>query len=126
PNDAPARLIRAIARILQLNDNIRVIPSSKVLLKHLAKSATGLHRIVLKWPSVAARLAGSVTLSPIVGAMLKDTIAVSVLECGQKSNVIPGQARAVLSIRFLPGTDPEALTCKIRRAVDDSRISLKR
>jgi acetylornithine deacetylase/succinyl-diaminopimelate desuccinylase-like protein len=127
PNDAPARLIRALARILEINDNVRVIPSSKVLLKHLANSATGAHRILLRWPSLAARLAPRhLTSSSIVGAMLKDTIAVTVLESGQKSNVVPGLARAVLSIRFLPGTDPETLTAKIRRAADGLGINIRR
>lgn len=127
PNDAPARLIAALARVLRMNGNIRITPPSKVLLRHLSKSASGLHRVLLKWPELAARLAPRhLSSSSIVGAMLKDTIAVTALESGQKSNVVPGQARAVLSIRFLPGTDAEALTDKIRKAVDDSRISIKR
>jgi len=126
-NDAPARLIRALGRILRMNDGVRVTPPSKVLLRHLSASATGLHRIILKWPELAFRVAGRhIPLSPIVGAMLKDTIAVTMLEGGLKSNVVPNQARAVLSIRFLPGTDPDALTAKIRRAADDSRIEIRR
>lgn len=127
PNDAPARLICALARVLRMNGKIRITPPSKVLLRHLARSARGLHRILLQWPELTARLAiRKLSSSSIVGAMLTDTIAVTALESGQKSNIVPGQARAVLSIRFLPGTDAEALTDKIRKAVDDPRISIKR
>ena len=126
-NDAPARLIGALSRILQINDKIRLTPLSKILIKQLANGARGLHRVLSKSPGLGMRIVSKhLCASPIVSAMLKDTIAVTALESGQKSNVVPGAARAVLSIRFLPGTDAEALTEIIRRAANDSGLQIKR
>jgi acetylornithine deacetylase/succinyl-diaminopimelate desuccinylase-like protein len=127
PNDAPARLINGLARVLTMRNDIRLTPAPRALLKHLANGATGLHRLLLKFPEMAVRLAPRrISASSIVGAMLKDTIALTILESGHKSNVIPGQARAILSIRFLPGTNVEGLIDKIRRALDDPEVRIKR
>jgi acetylornithine deacetylase/succinyl-diaminopimelate desuccinylase-like protein len=51
-----------------------------------------------------ARLGG---LARIVGATLRNTANPTMLDAGYKSNVIPGEATAVVDGRFLPGQDEE-------------------
>jgi carboxypeptidase PM20D1 len=58
--------------------------------------------------------------------MLRDTVAVTILEAGCKSNVLPNSARAVLSIRLLPGSDPDVYTSEIESLVANPAVSIKR
>jgi acetylornithine deacetylase/succinyl-diaminopimelate desuccinylase-like protein len=47
-------------------------------------------------------------------AMLRDTVAPTILRAGNKVNVIPGRAMAELDVRTLPGTDQVALLEHLR------------
>ncbi len=57
---------------------------------------------------------------PIINAMLRDTIATTILEAGDKANVSPDTATATLNARLLPDTDPDLFVDEVRRAVGDS------
>ncbi|MBU6430238.1 MAG: peptidase dimerization domain-containing protein, partial [Cyanobacteria bacterium REEB65] len=53
----------------------------------------------------------------IFGALLHDTACPTGLAAGQKENVIPSEAEAILDCRILPGSSLETLTGEIRAAV---------
>ena len=50
---------------------------------------------------------------PVWNAMLRDTIAPTMLQAGIRQNVVPSEARAVLNIRLLPGNMVDPLLAKI-------------
>ncbi|SDQ58269.1 M20/M25/M40 family metallo-hydrolase [Microbacterium sp. cf332] len=54
----------------------------------------------------------------IVGASLRNTVTPTVLRGGEKVNVIPAEASALLDIRLLPGQD-DALRSELRELVGD-------
>jgi acetylornithine deacetylase/succinyl-diaminopimelate desuccinylase-like protein len=126
-DNATAALVRALDRVLAMRRPIRITPLADHLVRGLAPAAGGLHSLLMRHPRLMLRLAaGPLTRSAILSSMLQDKLAVTVLAAGQKHNVVPSQARAVLSIRFLPETDPEELTAQVRRAVDDPEIEIRR
>ncbi|HWN43551.1 MAG TPA: M20/M25/M40 family metallo-hydrolase [Thermoanaerobaculia bacterium] len=126
-DNAPARLVRALERVLAMERRLRITPLASQLLRQLAPAAGGLHRLLMRNPRWMARLApGPLSRSAILSSMLQDKLAVTVLAAGQKHNVVPSQARAVLSIRLLPETDPVDLTARIERAVADPAIEIRR
>ena len=51
--------------------------------------------------------------------MLRDTIATTVLEAGDKANVSPETATATLNARLLPDTDPDLFVDEVRNVVGD-------
>lgn len=57
-------------------------------------------------------------------ALLRDTISITQVQAGYKSNVIPGSASATIDCRLLPDTDPDAYLKKLRAiaASHDVRI----
>ena len=63
--------------------------------------------------------------SPLWNAMLRDTIAPTVLAAGVANNVIPGEARANLNIRLLPGDTVNVLLGDLNKLVNDSQVRLE-
>jgi acetylornithine deacetylase/succinyl-diaminopimelate desuccinylase-like protein len=126
-DSAPARLVRALDRIMRQRSGARVTDATAVLCERLSDAATGLHRFILRRPKLVERIgAHGLHLNPIVAAMLTETVALTVLESGYKNNVVPGHARAVLDIRVLPGTDPDTLEQRISQAAADPGIKIRR
>lgn len=60
--------------------------------------------------------------SPVWSAMLRNSIAPTILRGGFRSNVVPAEARATLNIRLLPGESIEALVAELRKLVNDPQI----
>jgi len=61
---------------------------------------------------------------PKVNAILRTTVAPTVMEGGFRINVIPGDARARLDIRALPDEDMDALAAQMRKIIDNPRVEL--
>ncbi|GAC1354623.1 MAG: M20 family peptidase [Variovorax sp.] len=94
---------------------------ARELFETLAPEMTGLQRVALSnlWlfgPLVEARLARV----PSTNAMLRTTTALTVVNAGNKFNVIPGQAEAILDFRILPGDTRESVLRHVRSTVGDS------
>jgi acetylornithine deacetylase/succinyl-diaminopimelate desuccinylase-like protein len=63
--------------------------------------------------------------SPLWNAMLRDTIAPTVLTAGVANNVIPAEARANLNVRLLPGNTIDAVVNELNRLVNDPQVRLE-
>lgn len=125
--DAPARLVRAVARVLAAPALVRVTPATEQLCRTLAELGHGLHAAVLRRPRLIERLgARALPKDPLVRSMFTETCAVTILSAGYKANVVPGKASAVLSMRLLPGTDAAGATERIRRLVADDGVRITR
>jgi carboxypeptidase PM20D1 len=57
-------------------------------------------------------------------AMLRTTTAMTVLNAGNKENVLPGRAEAIVNFRILPGDTVESVTAHVKRVVADERIEI--
>jgi acetylornithine deacetylase/succinyl-diaminopimelate desuccinylase-like protein len=60
--------------------------------------------------------------NPQWGAMMRDTIAPTMLSAGVRPNVIPGEARAMLNIRLLPGDTIDVLLGALTKLVNDQQV----
>ncbi|MGH9742217.1 MAG: M20/M25/M40 family metallo-hydrolase [Candidatus Acidiferrum sp.] len=60
--------------------------------------------------------------NPLWNAMLRDTVAPTMLSAGVRANVIPSEARANLNIRLLPGDILDALLADLTKLVNDPQI----
>jgi carboxypeptidase PM20D1 len=61
---------------------------------------------------------------PVTNAMLRNTIAPTILQSGYKYNVLPEKASAGLNCRLLPGQSVDELLAHIRMVIHDPRISI--
>lgn len=60
--------------------------------------------------------------NPEWNAMLRDTVAPTMLQAGVRANVVPSEARAVVNIRLLPGNLLAPLLGKLRDLVNDPQV----
>ena len=63
--------------------------------------------------------------NPQWGSMLRDSIAPTMLTAGVRPNVIPGEARAILNIRLLPGDTINVLLGELGKLVNDPQVRLE-
>lgn len=72
-------------------------------------------------PLVARGLTGD----PSSAALVRTTTALTMVQAGQKDNVLPGRARAVVNFRLLPGDTVVGTIARVRSIVDDPRVELR-
>lgn len=58
-------------------------------------------------------------------ALMRTTTALTVLQAGNKENVLPGQADAVVNFRILPGDSVASVTEHVKRVIADDRIEVQ-
>lgn len=62
--------------------------------------------------------------SPGGNALIRTTIAPTILQAGVKDNVIPSSATATINFRLLPGTSIDAVFRHVKEAIADDRVKL--
>ncbi len=60
--------------------------------------------------------------NPMWNSMMRDSIAPTMLTAGVRANVIPGEARANLNIRLLPGDTIDVLLAELTKLVNDPQV----
>ncbi len=63
--------------------------------------------------------------NPLWNAMVRDTIAPTVLTAGLANNVIPAEARANLNVRLLPGNSINSVLNDLNKLVNDPEVKLE-
>ena len=63
--------------------------------------------------------------SPLWNAMLRDTVAPTMLTAGVANNVVPAEARANLNVRLLPGDSINTVVNDLNKLVNDPQVKLE-
>lgn len=111
---AVARLAQAIVRITRSPLPFRLTPPTSLFLEAL-QSHMGAEGIVLKLLKNPLLYPFLIRLIPdpeqrrVFAALLHNTVSVTVLRAGGKTNVIPSEAVAELDCRYLPGVTREEM-----------------
>ena len=120
PESANHQLVLALSRLLQQPTRWRISPAARAYVHAIAPFHQGpLRRALAEIDRVVAPTGPKEFLLPGMANLFVDSIQVTVLDGGEKINVIPGQARALLDIRLLPDTDSEAFLAEIRKTLGD-------
>jgi carboxypeptidase PM20D1 len=119
-------LAAALARV-----EARQMPASiggvaRAMFDGLAPELSGFNRIALTnlWlfgPLVQRQL----ERTPSANAMLRTTTALTVVQGGSRDNVLPGEARATVNFRLLPGDTVAGVVDHVKAAVADHRVEVK-
>ena len=131
PGNPVARLARAVSLISDHREPVVLLPTTRGFLAGLAEV----------WPQPDERAAmaelasddaarqerGARTLSatPLFDAILRTGISPTMLDAGVRHNVIPTEARAILSVRTLPGESIDAVVDRLRDVVSDPAVHLE-
>ena len=116
-----AMMTAALQRLEQRQFPAALDGVARELFETLAPEMSGLQRVALSnlWlfgPLVERQLAGAASTN----AMLRTTTALTVVRSGDKDNVIPGQAEAVVNFRILPGDTREQVLQHVRAQVGEA------
>jgi carboxypeptidase PM20D1 len=63
--------------------------------------------------------------NPTTNAMIRTTTATTVIRAGERANVLPGRASALVNFRLLPGDTIASVCDHIRKVVADPRVKLE-
>jgi carboxypeptidase PM20D1 len=62
--------------------------------------------------------------APTTNALLRTTLAATLIQGGVKDNVLPAEARAVINCRLFPGDSRETILEHIRKVVNDEAVQI--
>ena len=120
PESANHQLVQGLARLLAAPARWRVVPPVRAYCLAIAP----LHN--RHWRRVFSDIDAVITengpkefLMPGMANLFVDTVQVTVLQGGERINVIPENARARLDIRLLPDTDAPAFLADVKRRLGD-------
>lgn len=125
PNTAIGMLSAALARLedRQMPAAFRGVAAE--MFDTIAPEMSGLNRILLSnlWlfgPLVKSRMEQGASTN----AMLRTTTALTVVHAGNKENVLPGRADALVNFRILPGDTTEGVTAHVKAVVANDAVSV--
>ena len=116
--DSTFRLVKGLGRLLEWEEGLEVTEPVKAMLNELARRGVVSMDKLEKLEEIAST-------APEMEAVMKDTVAVTMLEGGFKPNVIPAVAEAAVDMRILPGRDPEAVVEKVKGILDGLDIEVE-
>jgi acetylornithine deacetylase/succinyl-diaminopimelate desuccinylase-like protein len=128
PLDAAVpRLIAALERVIRIESPVRVVPEVAQMYRTLAKLAppddaagyANLARHLKEDPAFRHRF---MTLR-FQAALVTNTMVVTVLKGGSRTNVLPAEAVAHIDARMLPGESCERFTHRVQQAIADPGIT---
>ncbi|MFN8454679.1 MAG: M20/M25/M40 family metallo-hydrolase [Anaerolineae bacterium] len=127
-DSAAERLVQALTRLRTWVRPVRLTEPVAALLQRLAPYQAFPYSFFFAnaqrawvWPLLRSSLQHNLLLGPL----LRNTINLTMLKSGQKSNIIPAQAEAKLDIRLLPGENPEAVLSDLRALINDPKVNLE-
>jgi acetylornithine deacetylase/succinyl-diaminopimelate desuccinylase-like protein len=129
PGAAVPRLIAALDRVRRIETPITVLPEVAAMFRAMEAAAPeesragyrDLSRSLREDPAFARRF----LRNPSRNALVRDTIAITVLEGAPSTNVMPGTARAELDIRLLPGASCSAFRTQLAEVIDDGEVEIR-
>jgi carboxypeptidase PM20D1 len=109
-------LAAVVAAVERRRFPAHLTPTVHRFFRALAPHAGGFRGLGLRfprlfWPILHRRLSAD----PSMDALIRTTQAVTILRAGEKENVIPHQARAVINLRLLPGESSQSARERIER-----------
>lgn len=123
---AGAILARALHRILRRRLPVHRIPLVSRFVRELGRTVGGTLGAVLRFYPVTAPIVDRVLAGgPETDAMLRTTVALTVLGGSSATNVLPGDAWANLNVRLLPGVAMTEAVEALRRRVADPRVEVR-
>jgi carboxypeptidase PM20D1 len=126
PQSSVGILSAAIARLEQNQMPARLEQPTRQLFERIGSQFPFAQRAVfanlwLTRPLLLGKLEGS----PTTNAMVRTTTAATIFQAGEKENVMPSHARAVVNFRILPGDSVTDVVDHARRVINDSRVEVR-
>jgi acetylornithine deacetylase/succinyl-diaminopimelate desuccinylase-like protein len=111
-------LVQALERVSRWQQSLRILPVMRANIEAMREAG------LMRAGNDASALAAA-ERSPALRARLANTVSLSTLSSGIKTNVIPAEASATLDCRLLPDVDPDDFLTELRGVIADERVSIE-
>jgi len=119
-------LVKALTKIVNWNTPLEISPVVDEMFNRMGKKIGGGEGFIMESLDnglVRFFTGGTVAGSSVsTNAMLRNTISLTMLTSGYKTNIIPEKATATLDIRLLPHVEPEEFLADLKLVVNDDRV----
>ena len=131
-DNAVQRMARVIEALGRYRSRIRATATVRRFIEGLAGERGGLQRLLsrlLMNPLLADRILDGMAerdraMAENLRAMLRNTMAPTIIRGGMKENIIPSECEAVFDCRVLPGETRETLLAEIKEALSKAGVDL--
>lgn len=123
------RLVRALDRIRRLDTELRVVPEVASMFE--ARSSVAPPEDRFFWRNLAFALETEPEFRarflsvPTYNALVRDTVTMTMLDAGTRTNVVPAEASAHLDARLLPGESCRSFVSGLQQRVGDRHLEFK-
>jgi acetylornithine deacetylase/succinyl-diaminopimelate desuccinylase-like protein len=127
-DSANNRLIAALNRLAQNPPKMVLQPAVKSFFTSIADTESSpLKELYKNIDQSIKDKASEVELKKdhLKSSMLSNTVSITVLKAGYKTNVIPAESYAEIDCRLLPGVTPEQFIAEVKKTIDDPSIEVK-
>jgi acetylornithine deacetylase/succinyl-diaminopimelate desuccinylase-like protein len=127
-DSAPNRLVRALDRLVDSPTELSILPVVQQYFTAIAPTVSGDLKKAYLDLSAASKNKEQVDLlmqDAQKAAMLRNTVSLTVLKGGYKTNVIPAEASAELDCRLLPGVKSEDFIAYVKQIIKDDSLSIE-
>ncbi len=120
-----AKMGKAIERISSYRSPLRRTPTTENFIKGIAEEQRFTRSFIMKqllnplFSKAVERRIPDPGLRGMVGAILRNTFVPTVVQGGQKTNVIPSECSCQVDCRMLPGVEPEMIMSELRNLLFD-------
>jgi carboxypeptidase PM20D1 len=119
------RIAQAVVRLNQSPYEARIDGVTAQMFRTIAPHMGMASRLVLSNLWLTAPLVESqLSAVPLTNAMIRTTTAATMFHAGDKENVLPGHAEAVVNVRMLPGESIESVLERAGKVVKDDSIKI--
>ncbi len=128
PHSAVNRLLRALNAIMDYRPPIRVTEAAERYFEgiaHLQKDGFRKRFASIGESVQDGRFLAELLRNQHYGAILRNTISITMLQGSDKINIIPQAATAELDCRLLPGEEPGDFVEELKRVVGDDGIEME-
>jgi acetylornithine deacetylase/succinyl-diaminopimelate desuccinylase-like protein len=127
-DSAPNRLVRALNRLVDAPTEFSILPVVQKYFTAIAPVAPAELKKAYLDLNAAAKNKEQVDLLMKDGtkaAMLRNTVSLTVLKGGYKTNVIPAEASAELDCRLLPGVKSEDFIAHLKQILKEDSLTIE-
>ncbi len=133
-DNAVLRMAKVAEILGSYRSKVRVVPAVKQMIEGLARERGIMWRAFSKL-LINPKLADSVldriakdepATAEFLRAMLRNTIAPTIIRGGVKENIIPSECEAVFDCRILPGETKDSLLKEVKNVLSNEGVDLKK
>jgi acetylornithine deacetylase/succinyl-diaminopimelate desuccinylase-like protein len=127
-NNAVLKLLRALDRLSRWDTPIKVTDTTAAYFK--ARAANESPDVAPAWRDIRHSIQDpevrrKVLADPMLNAILRNTVSITMLQGAPQTNIIPTVAEARVDVRLLPGEDTAAFLAEIRRIVEEPGVTIE-